>query len=193
VDMLKTYADTLANRVSNTQVTDELGRVISIDSAIQQLGKLGRQTHAAGNKIIFIGNGGSSAICSHMAIDYSKNGGMRALAFNDAAFLTCLGNDFGYDSVFTKQLECHGRPSDLLVAISSSGQSSNILKAVAQAKAQDLTVVTLSGFKASNPLRLLGGLNFYLADDNYGFVELGHLTLLHAALDMAMGWRPEIT
>ena len=193
MDMLKTYADTLANRVSNTQVTDELGRVISIDSAIQQLGKLGRQTHAAGNKIIFIGNGGSSAICSHMAIDYSKNGGMRALAFNDAAFLTCLGNDFGYDSVFTKQLECHGRPRDLLVAISSSGQSSNILKAVAQAKAQDLTVVTLSGFKASNPLRLLGGLNFYLADDNYGFVELGHLTLLHAALDIAMGWRPDLT
>ena len=190
--MLKTYADTLANRVSTTQATDEHGAAISIDMAILQLGKLARETHAVGNKIIFIGNGGSAGISSHMAVDYSKNGGMRALAFNDAAFLTCLGNDFGYGSVFTKQLEFHGRPGDLLVAISSSGQSPNILKAVDQAKSQNLTVVTLSGFKPSNPLRLLGELNFYLADDNYGFVELGHLTLLHAALDIEMGWRPEI-
>lgn len=188
--MLKNYVDHLAACVSNCTVTNEKGEEILLDSGILQLGKLAKKTHAVGNKIIFIGNGGSAAICSHMAIDYSKNGGMRALAFNDGAFLTCLGNDFGYQSVFTKQVEFHGQPGDLLIAISSSGKSQNILEAVQQAKAQKMNVITLSGFDSINPLRLLGQLNFYIADRNYGFVELGHLTLLHAALDIEMGWRP---
>jgi D-sedoheptulose 7-phosphate isomerase len=186
--MLKSYVDNLSNCVSNCVVTDEANELIPIDVGILQLGKLAKKTHAVGNKIIFIGNGGSAAICSHMAIDYSKNGGMRALAFNDGAFLTCLGNDFGYESVFTKQVEFHGQPGDLLVAISSSGQSKNIIEAAKQAKSQKMFVVTLTGFNHTNPLRLLGDLNFYLENGNYGFVEVGHLTLLHAALDIEMGW-----
>jgi D-sedoheptulose 7-phosphate isomerase len=187
--MLKSYADNLSNCVSNCVVTDEANELIPLDAGILQLGKLAKKTHAVGHKIIFIGNGGSAAICSHMAIDYSKNGGMRALAFNDGAFLTCLGNDFGYESVFTKQVEFHGQPGDLLVAISSSGQSKNIIEATKQAKLQKMFVVTLTGFERTNPLRLSGHLNFYLENENYGFVEVGHLTLLHAALDIEMGWR----
>lgn len=189
--MLNKYAEHLASCVSNCAVTNESGETLSLNSAITELGKLARNTHSTGNKIIFIGNGGSAGICSHMAIDYSKNGNMRALAFNDGAFLTCLGNDFGYESVFIKQIEFHGQPGDLLIAISSSGQSKNILAAVTQAKLQKMKVVTLSGFNFKNPLRFLGQLNFYLADNNYGFVELGHQTLLHAALDIEMGWKPE--
>ena len=65
-----------------------------------------------------------------MAIDFTKNGGLRALAFNDGSTLTCLGNDLGYENVFAKQIELHARPGDMLVAISSSGRSANILKGV---------------------------------------------------------------
>ena len=85
----------------------------------------------AGNKLIFVGNGGSAAItASHMATDYSKNGNIRALALNDSSMLTCLGNDLGYDRVFAKQIELHARAGDLVIAISSSGRSANILNAV---------------------------------------------------------------
>ena len=73
---------------------------------------------------MFIGNGGSAGIASHSAIDFTKNGSMPALAFNDGAALTCLGNDLGYDSVFAAQIEARGRPGDLLIAISSSGKVS---------------------------------------------------------------------
>jgi D-sedoheptulose 7-phosphate isomerase len=139
--------------------------------------------HAAGNKLIFLGNGGSAAIASHMAADYSKNGNLRALALNDAAMLTCVGNDLGYDRVFAKQIELHGRRGDLVVAISSSGRSANILNAVAAAREAGCTVVTLSGFTPDNPLRQLGDLNFYVASDRYGLVEVSHLTLCHALLD----------
>ena len=190
VNLVNSYIQTLADRLLAAEVTDASGAAVKTETAVLDTGRMARETHAAGNKLMFIGNGGSAGICSHMATDYSKNGGIRSLAFNDGAFLTCLGNDLGYENVFAKQIEFHGRAGDLLVAISSSGRSPNILKAVAAARLQKIAVVTLSGFAADNPLRGLGDLNFYLRDGNYGFVEVGHLTLLHAVLDIAMGWKP---
>jgi D-sedoheptulose 7-phosphate isomerase len=140
------------------------------------------------NKIMFVGNGGSAGIASHMAIDFTKNGNVPALAFSDAAALTCMGNDLGFEQVFARQIVAHARPGDLLIAISSSGRSPNILNAVAAARSRDCAVFTLSGFTADNPLRRLGDLNLYVASDQYGLVEVSHQTLLHCLLDHAMGW-----
>ena len=146
------------------------------------------EAHRAGNKIMFIGNGGSAGIASHLAIDFSKNGGLRSLAFNDASALTCLGNDLGYDNVFAKQLDFHAAPGDLLVAISSSGKSPNVLNAVKVARARDCGVATFSGFTEENDLRKTGDVNFYVGSCEYGFVEVAHLALCHAVLDIDMGW-----
>ena len=136
-----------------------------------------------GNKIIFIGNGGSAAIASHMATDWSKNGGLRSICFSDASALTCLSNDYSYADVYAEQIKWHGNKGDLLIAISSSGKSENIIKAVNIAKAKELMVVTLSGFDPHNRLRKLGRVNFYIPSYEYGCVEIGHLTILHAILD----------
>jgi D-sedoheptulose 7-phosphate isomerase len=146
-----------------------------------------RAVHAAGNKVIFVGNGGSAAIASHMATDYSKNGGVRSLALNDSSMLTCLGNDLGYDRVFAKQIELHARAGDLVFAISSSGRSPNILNAAAAAANAGCSIITLSGFTPDNPLRTKGEVNFYIGSDRYGFVEIGHLTICHAILDYLCG------
>ena len=85
-------------------------------------------------------------IASHMAVDFSKNGGMRSTAFGDGAMLTCLGNDLGYENVFAQQVELQGRPGDVLIAISSSGKSPNILSGVEAARARQARIVTFSGF-----------------------------------------------
>jgi D-sedoheptulose 7-phosphate isomerase len=170
-------------------VTSTAGQGLNYAEAINQLMELARRTHSAGNKLMFVGNGGSAAIASHMATDYSKNGNIRALAFNDSSMLTCLGNDLGYDRVFAKQVELHARPGDLLIAISSSGRSANILNAVQAAREAKCAVVTLSGFLADNPLRRLGDINFYIGSDRYGFVEIGHLTICHLVLDFICGLR----
>jgi len=191
MSLLNSYIQALATCLQETQVTDVAGLTLDSEAAILTAGKLARSTHASGNKLMFIGNGGSAGICSHMATDFSKNGGIRSLAFNDSSFLTCLGNDLGYENIFAKQVEFHGSNGDLLIAISSSGKSPNILKAVEVAYQKNTAVITLSGFGKDNPLRKMGSLNFYLDDVNYGFVELGHLALLHAILDIAMGWKPE--
>lgn len=139
---------------------------------------------ALDKKVMLIGNGGSASIASHTAIDLSKNAGVRAMAFNDAAALTCLANDYGYEEVFAKQIEMHGQCGDALIAISSSGASANILKAAAIAREREIYVVTFSGFKADNPLRRKGHINFYVPSSSYGVVELSHHIILHAITDM---------
>lgn len=150
-----------------------------------------RAAAARGGKAILVGNGGSASIASHMAVDFSKNAGIPAMAFNDGVTLTCLGNDLGYDQVFAKQVEMYGKPEDVLVAISSSGNSASIVNAVAAARRVGMPVLTLSGFEADNRLRKLGDWNLYVPSSEYGFVEIVHLAVIHAVLDLAMGWTAE--
>jgi D-sedoheptulose 7-phosphate isomerase len=98
--------------------------------------------------------------------------------------MTCLGNDYGYEQVFSYPLEKLLKPQDLLVAISSSGKSPNIIKAVETALSVQVSVVTLSGFSSQNPLRSLGDLNFWVNRTDYGLVETSHFFLLHAIVDL---------
>jgi D-sedoheptulose 7-phosphate isomerase len=190
---VETYFETLAQVIRDAEATDGDGNPIGLDRGVERVRKSARSVHDAGNKIMFVGNGGSASIASHMSIDFSKNGKLRALAFNDPSALTCLGNDLGYENVFATQLGFHARPGDLLIAISSSGRSPNILAAVATARERDCDVVTFSGFGEDNALRRTGDVNFYLRSNFYGFVEIGHLSLCHAILDLDMGWSPEST
>ena len=187
-DRLRSYFATLAGLIEGAAASDAEGSLLPLAEAFQRV--IGLTT--AGGRLLFVGNGGSAGIASHMAIDYSKNGGIPATAFNDGAALTCLGNDYGYEHVFAKQIEFHGRAGDLLIAISSSGRSANILKAVEAARRLGCGVVTLSGFAPDNPLRRSGEVNFYVASHEYGFVEVAHLALIHAWLDLAMANRAGI-
>jgi len=184
---LQNYFLTLSDLLCRVEVTTKTGEYLDFAQVATTLVARARATHAAGDKLIFVGNGGSAAIASHMATDYSKNGGVRALALNDSSMLTCLGNDLGYERVFAKQVELYARRGDLVIAISSSGRSANILNAVDAALAAGCAVATLSGFTPDNPLRRKGEWNFFVASDRYGFVEIGHLTICHAVLDFLCG------
>jgi D-sedoheptulose 7-phosphate isomerase len=188
-DLYARYISVFSKGLSTASATDAGGASIAADTAVRDIGAKMRACHDGGRRIMLVGNGGSAGICSHLATDFSKNGGMRATAFNDGSVLTCLGNDYGYEHVFAKQIEWHGVEGDMLIAISSSGRSTNILNAVASARKLKCVVVTLSGFKPDNPLRALGDINIYFPSSEYGFVEVGHLAILHAALDIQMGWQ----
>jgi D-sedoheptulose 7-phosphate isomerase len=138
------------------------------------------------NKLIFIGNGASASISSHMAIDFSKNVGIRAIAFNDSALLTCISNDYGYKHVFEKPIEMFADKGDILFAISSSGNSENILAGVRAARVKRCNVITLSGFNSDNPLSLMGDFNFYVPAQDYGPVEVIHHSICHCILHTIM-------
>jgi len=128
------YFEKIATLFSGVQVTDSKRRSLDfVEGLSAGMNIIVTQT-SLGRKVIFIGNGGSAAIASHLAVDYWKNGGMRAIAFNDSSLLTCVSNDFGYLQVFAKPFEMFADTGDVLVAISSSGRSENILLAVNVAK-----------------------------------------------------------
>jgi D-sedoheptulose 7-phosphate isomerase len=163
--------------------TNERGRIFSIDRAVSNLMHLIVGQAKSGGKLFFIGNGASAAIASHMATDFWKNTGIKAFAFNDSSLLTCVSNDFGYKFVFEKPIEVFAESGDILIAISSSGQSENILKGVKAARRKDMKVITLSGFSVHNPLRKLGEINFYVPSSSYGHVEVTHHFICHCLLD----------
>ena len=179
------YISTMKKIADDLVVTDNNNSEINKDYAFKKWCDLLEEIkHSQRRKIIFIGNGGSAGIASHCATDYSKNGQVRSLALNDASTLTCLSNDFSYDEVFSKQIEYHGFENDLLIAISSSGNSQNILNAVNMAKRRKMLTITLSGFNGDNSLKKLGDMNFFINSMQYGFVEILHLTIIHTALDL---------
>lgn len=178
------YFDKLSRLFREIEVTDGAGLGVPFSEGMDRLMRRAVETHQRENKLIFIGNGGSAAIASHMAIDYWKNGGIRATAFNDPSLLTCLSNDYGYEHVFEKPISMLGQKGDLIVAISSSGRSPNILQAVQAGREIGAEIITLSGFQQDNPLRGTGDINFYVASSSYGFVEISHLSICHAALDL---------
>lgn len=133
--------------------------------------------------VYVIGNGGSAGIASHFCTDLLRTLNMAASTLTDSNIVTCFANDFGYENVFSMPLERRLSENDLLVAISSSGKSPNILNATAVAELRKVPIVTLSGFSSDNPLRKKGDLNFWIESSDYGLVETGHFFLLHTLID----------
>ena len=144
---------------------------------------LARNARHRSNRVYFIGNGGSAAIASHMAIDWLNKGHFAAMSFTDPAALTCIGNDYGYNQVFKYQVMHHLDPGDLLFVISSSGRSSNVVEAAKFAN-MVCKVITLTGFDHDNDLRKLGTVNFYVPSRSYGVVETAHLAIMHELLEL---------
>jgi len=186
------YFSELGSMFLKVQVTDSSGKSIKLADALEKAINLIASRTSKGCKVIFIGNGGSASIASHQAIDFFKNGGMRAICFNDSSLLTCISNDFSYQHVFEKPIEMFADKGDVLIAISSSGKSENILRGADAAKNKGCHVITMSGFKPDNPLRNKGELNFYVPSDSYGYVEITHLTLCHCIVDTIVAIKKQV-
>ncbi|MEK6582119.1 MAG: SIS domain-containing protein [Nitrospirota bacterium] len=185
-EFAESYYSKLFGFASSIRVTDKSGKKLTFPQGIGKAGDLIMAQAAFGQKIIFIGNGGSAAISSHMAVDFWKNGGMKALSFNDGPQLTCIGNDYGYKHVFEKPIEMFADSGDILVAISSSGRSENILLGVQAARLKGCRIITLSGFDENNPLSSTGEFNFYVPSKSYGPVEVIHHSICHCIIDTIM-------
>lgn len=150
---------------------------------LQQAASIIRESHARGGKTVFVGNGGSAAMASHLSVDLTKAAGIRAINFNEADLLTCFANDYGYEHWVARALEAYADPDDVVVLISSSGKSPNILNGVKAARNLGLQVITLSGFAPDNPLRNQGDVNFWTDSCAYNVVEMTHHVWLLAIAD----------
>jgi D-sedoheptulose 7-phosphate isomerase len=178
------YFNDLAKLFLEIQVTDKKGKEVNMTASLEDAIDMVESLRKENKKVMIIGNGGSAAIASHMAVDFWKNGGIKATAFNDSSLLTCIGNDYGYPFVFSKPIEMFADKGDVLIAISSSGRSENILNGVKAAEVKGCRIITMSGFKSDNPLRSMGEINFYVPSISYGYVELTHNTICHCIADV---------
>ncbi|NGX35223.1 MAG: Phosphoheptose isomerase [Candidatus Anoxychlamydiales bacterium] len=175
---LEEFQSIITNSICTTQKD-----IVEIEEALSIFKSYLLTTKKNNGLVYVIGNGGSAGIASHFCNDLIKALKIPANTLVDSNVLTCLANDFGYDSCYSEALKVNLKKQDLLVAISSSGNSMNIIKAVKVANDKEAMAITLSGFDASNPLRQLGNLNIWLDRIDYGLVEMGHLFILHSLVD----------
>ncbi len=179
------YFKHLADLLLQVQVTDGQGTLLPLDEGASKAVGMILMVKSKSGKVMAIGNGGSASIASHLQNDLCQAVGVRAMVFSQAPQLTALANDYGYEHVYERLVALWADTDDLLVAISSSGQSENILQAVRAASARGCRIITLSGFNPENPLRRLGNLNFYVSSSDYGYVESAHSVITHFLTDAA--------
>jgi D-sedoheptulose 7-phosphate isomerase len=169
--------------LSHSKITTHSHELIQMQQGIQAILKILIRCRDQNGTIFIAGNGGSAAIASHAVIDFLNMAKMKATAMLDTAVTTCISNDYGYEHVYSKQLERFIGDNDVLIAISSSGRSQNILNAVNIAKKSSAKVITFSGFLENNLLRQTGDYNLWLNSADYGQVEIGHAFILHYLTD----------
>ena len=141
-------------------------------------------------KIIICGNGGSAAIASHVSVDLTKNARIRSVNFNEADLITCFSNDYGYEKWVEKAVDFYADKNDVLVLISSSGKSLNMINACKAAKNKKISkIITFTGHDQNNPLSKLGDINFWIDSKAYNFVENIHQIWLLTIVDLIIGKR----
>jgi D-sedoheptulose 7-phosphate isomerase len=179
------YFRHVGDLMASIEATTTNGSTMPLDEATERVVQCLLEVGRSAKKVVLIGNGGSASIAGHMEMDLCNRVHIRATVFNDPPVLTALANDLGYSAAFEAMVSLWIEDGDCLVAISSSGTSDNILRAVREARRHDSHVVTFSGFRPDNPLRSLGDVNFYVASREYGEVEIAHHALGHFLTDQA--------
>ena len=146
--------------------------------------KLINKTKKNNGKVYIVGNGGSASIASHVSVDFAKVAKVPSATFNNSNLITCFANDYGYENWVTQAIKAYMNKNDMIILISSSGTSKNIVNAAKYCKKNSIKLVTLSGFKKNNPLSKLGIINFYINSNQYNFIEMSHHIILVYLVDI---------
>lgn len=175
--------DEIAKGLQSLTASDGDGKPLDLEAAFALWTDWTVQIREQKRTIFLIGNGASASMASHVAADLAKNAHVHTEVFTDLALITAIANDLSFQEIFSEPLKRRLVPGDMVVAISSSGQSANILQAVQTTKIIGGKVVTLSAMNFENPLRRLGDLNFYIPAQTYGMAETCHAAILHYWID----------
>jgi D-sedoheptulose 7-phosphate isomerase len=179
----KSQVQKISELLNSLIITDQNHKIISVDSGFDRLKELSLEVKTNNNTIYFIGNGASASMASHCAADLVKNARIHTKVFSDLSLITAISNDSGYENVFAEPLKVRGEEGDMVIAISSSGNSPNIIKAAEIAKAKKINFITLTAMLPDNKVRQLGDLNIYIAAKTYGNAESCHAAILHYWMD----------
>lgn len=176
--MNKNYISNYIKNLSNNLLDHDANKILKTANIFKSLNK--------NNKLIFAGNGGSSAMASHVSVDFTKTSNIRAINFNEYNLITCFGNDFGYENWISKSLEYYSIKGDIVILISSSGNSKNMINAAKYCKKKGLKLITFTGFNGKNKLSKLGNINFTVDSINYNHIEMTHHIWLLCIVDLVI-------
>ena len=151
-----------------------------IEKSVKIINKIIKQN----KRIFIIGNGGSASIASHVSVDFAKVARVRSSTFNNSNLITCFANDYKYENWVTEAIKAYCDNKDLIILISSSGTSKNIVNAAKYCQKKKMNLITLSGFNKNNPLSKSGLVNFYINSKNYNFIEMSHHIILLSIVDI---------
>ncbi len=164
------YIKNLTQCLEAVQIYNQQGMPFTgYSEAMQGMVGLFSKVKKQGKQVFFIGNGGR-----------------KTYSLYDTSVTTCMGNDYGYGFIFSRPLEFLGNDGDLLVAISSSGNSQNIVNAIQAAECKGMRVITFSGFQRDNKISSMGRYNVYVPSSKYGIVESIHNIILQQIVDTVM-------
>ncbi len=180
-NFIDTYFNDFKNVLENFLKINE--NKLNLNKCIEIL----KNTKINDKNIFIIGNGGSAAIADHMAIDFTKNAGLRAFSLTGSPTITTFANDFGYENMFQKALEHYCEKGDVIIAISGTGTSKNILKACEYANNNNMEIISFSGFEKDNLLSKKGDVNFWVDSKAFGYLEIIHNLLIHYLCDAIIG------
>ena len=177
------YAD-IHMGLSSLIATDGQGRVLDPDAALEQWADLCEEKRKQRGVFFFCGNGASATMAEHMSHDCFQNADFLTQTCSETSHITAISNDISYEDVFAYRIGKMLGEKDMLITVSSSGNSPNIVKALQKARELGVFAVTLSGKREDNASRGLGDLNFYVPLATYGMVESAHAVLPHCWLDL---------
>ena len=176
---LQDYFSNLKDLISNEKYFEKLIEVKNIL----------KKGNSNGKKIMIFGNGGSAAIASHFSVDMTKNGGVRCINFNESDLLTCFANDYGYENWVKQALKFYSDSGDLVILISASGNSKNIINAAKYIKKNKNKLITFTGFNGKNKLSKYGNINFVVNSESFNFIENTHQYWLLSLVDLFSNFR----
>lgn len=178
------YFKTIFEGLKNMKVTNGIGYKINLDEGLNLFAEKVRYIQQESKGLLFFcGNGASASMAEHMSHDWFQNGVVNTTTCAEVSHITAISNDISYEEVFSYRIRRILSDSDMLVAISSSGNSPNIVNAIKAAKEKGAFTVSVSGKGDDNKIRQMCDLNFYVPLPTYGEVESAHAVLLHCMLD----------
>lgn len=178
--MKKSFYNSYFKKITNALFGVETNKIDS-------LYKLIIKTSRSKSTIFLFGNGANISTASHVATDFTKNAKIKTISPNDSNLITCFSNDYGFKNWIVKTLEYYTSKKDLVILLSASGQSKNLIKAAEYCRKKKITVVTITGFKKKNSLSKKGNLNLWIDSKAYNIVEIAQMGILLSMIDKKIG------
>jgi len=178
------YITTLTQCLTDISFRNIDGKEIGFEKGFSEWTDRTKKIRQSNKTIYFIGNGASASMACHMAADVAKNGNIRTQVFTDVSLITAIANDISYDEVFAEPIRLQMIDNDMLIAISSSGNSKNVIRACEECRKKNGQIITLSAMNRDNLLQTMGDLNIYIPAQTYGWAESAHAVILHYWMDL---------